>query len=140
MKRTLIAATLAAAVLPVQAQTAREKYELQERCGRRAAEVFAKEWGSGISNTKDGGQIIGNYENHYNSRLNKCFYLEMSDSYQRGKAPFRLLRLFDINENREIGTYAKTQAEAFGLSCVVQEKQCLSEEEWRALIRPFMED
>jgi hypothetical protein len=121
-----------------QAQPNKEQYELQERCGKRAAEVFAKDWPSGVSNTAS-GQTIGNYENHYNSRLNKCIYLEISNAFQRGKSPSRLMRLFDINENREIATYSKSEGDAF-IICVVQDKGCQTEAEWRTLIKPFMED
>ena len=81
------------------AQSLKEKYELSAQCGMLAAETFRKYWGSGIS-TSSTGQIIGKYENHYNYRLNKCFYLEISDSYERGKSPFRLMRLYDLDEQR----------------------------------------
>jgi hypothetical protein len=44
----LISAAIVAVWATVaQAQT--EKYDLQERCGKFAAEVFAKEWGTGFS-------------------------------------------------------------------------------------------
>ena len=73
------------------------KEELQERCGKLAAEVFAKEWGTGTSNT-DYGQTIADYRNHYNFRLNKCFYLELSATYPRriGEGQFSSSRLFDL--------------------------------------------
>jgi hypothetical protein len=139
MDRVLV---VAAALLLVgtasHAQPNKEQYELQEGCGKRAAEVFAKGWGSGVSNTKS-GQTIANYENHYNSRLNKCMYLEIANAYERGKARFRSMRLFDLNENREIATYSKIEGAAF-VFCSVQEKGCRTEDEWRTLIKPFMED
>jgi hypothetical protein len=90
LKRTLIAASFAVAVLPAQAQTAREKYDLQERCGRRAAEVFAKEWGTGFT-----AKATANYENHYSSRLNKCFYLITTNAQG-----IQMMGLFDLNENK----------------------------------------
>jgi hypothetical protein len=121
------------------AQPNKEQYELQERCGKRAAEVFARDWPSGVSNTAS-GQTRANYENHYNSRLNKCIYLEISNSFQRGEPPFRLMRLFDLNENREIATYMKSEGDAFAFLCSVQDKGCRTEAEWRTLIKPFMED
>ena len=43
---------------------------------------------------------------------------------------------FDLNENREIATYFKG---AF-VTCSVQGKGCRTEDEWRTLIKPFMED
>ena len=124
-----------------QAQWLKQKYELSAQCRKQAAETFRKYWGSGIS-TSNTGQIIGKYENHYNYRLNKCFYLEISDSYERGKSPFRLMRLYDFQESREIGVFVGTTVflEEKTAHCSVQEKECKSEEEWRALIKPFMED
>ena len=123
------------------AQSLKEKYELSAQCGMLAAETFRKYWGSGIS-TSSTGQIIGKYENHYNYRLNKCFYLEISDSYERGKSPFRLMRLYDFQESREIGVFVGTTVflEEKTAHCLVQGKQCKTEEEWRALTKPYMED
>jgi hypothetical protein len=137
-RRTTIFAALLLVGTASYAQPNKEQYELQERCGKRAAEVFAKGWGSGISNTAS-GQIIGNYENHYNSRLNKCIYLEISNVYTHGEAPYRSIRLFDLNENKEIATYSKIEGDAF-VFCLVQGKGCRTEDEWRTLIKPFMED
>ncbi len=47
------------------AASAKEDYELQERCGKRAEEFFKREYGSGISHTEDGYSMSG-YTNHYN--------------------------------------------------------------------------
>ena len=135
-RRTTVLAALLLVGTASYAQPNKEQYELQ--CGKWAAEVFAKEWDSGVSNTAS-GQIIGNYENHYNSRLNKCIYLEISNTYSRGKAPFRAMRLFDLNENGEIATYSKIEGDAF-VYCLVQGKVCRTEDEWRTLIKPFMEN
>jgi len=123
-----------------QAQTAKEKSELSEQCGKQAKELFEKERGTGVSNLADGWQI-NNYENHYNFRLNKCFYLETSNIWHRDKpAPSdKLMKLLDLHENRQIAIYSKIERNAF-VACLVQDKQCKSEEEWRALIKPFMED
>ena len=44
------AASVAVWATVAQAQTATERYNLQDRCGKVAAEVFAKEWGTGFSN------------------------------------------------------------------------------------------
>jgi len=47
------------------------------------------------------------------------------------------MNLWDPHQNRLVASYIKSDA---FVSCVVQEKRCKSEEEWRALIKPFMED
>src|SRR5262245_36377911 len=79
--------------------------ELKEQCGRLAAETFNKEWGNYTVNNKDGGQTVANFENHYKARLNKCFYLEITRTYERDKKPFESLRLFDLLDNKEYATF-----------------------------------
>jgi hypothetical protein len=141
MKLAMIAASLVL-IGPAQAQSVKEGYELSEQCGKQAEETFRKYWRSGIFET-DIVQIIVKYENHYNYRLKKCFYLEISDSYERGQSPSRLMRLYDLHENKEIGGFLSTTVfllEEKTAQCSVQEKECRSEKEWRALIKPFMED
>jgi hypothetical protein len=134
MDRVLVVAAALLVGTATHAQPNKEQYELQERCGKWTAEVFAKDWDTEVSNTEL-GQTIRNYENHYNSRLNKCIYLEITNT--RGKAPSRRMRLVDLNENREIATYREVGP---WVLCSVQEKECETEDEWRTLIKPFMED
>jgi len=122
-----------------QAQSLTEKYELSERCAKQAAERFEKQWGTGVFSHTDGRQTTTNYEHHYNSRLHKCIYLEIRDTSQGGKAPLRILNLLDLHENRAIGRYSKIEGDKFAV-CLVQDRRCASEEEWRDLIKPFMED
>jgi len=128
MKLIMIAAASVVLIGPAQAQIATEKYDLQDRCGKLAAKAFAQEW------TQYPGK--GNYEGHYSSRLNKCFSVETINIF--GNPPSRMTRLFDLNESRMIGEYSKT-ADNY-VFCRVQQKRCKSEAEWRALIKPFMED
>jgi hypothetical protein len=115
-------------------------YELQERCGKQASETFQKEWGGNIVNTKD-GQTVGNFENHYNARLNKCIYLE-SSTIVRTKAQKinKSLRLFDLHENKEIGSYFSIDDGARTMMCNVGDTNCRTEDEWRALVKPLMEE
>jgi hypothetical protein len=136
MKLAVIAASLILAG-SAQAQSLKEKYELSERCGKQAAAEFAKDWGPGTVFNK--GKTIARYENHYNSRLNKCFYIEVSDTYEPGKPPIRALRLYDLHENRELAGYVNLGV-PLPVHCYVEQKPCEREEEWRALIKPFMED
>src|SRR5262245_32857109 len=58
----------------VSAQSNKELYELQERCGKRAEEFFRREYGTGSPKTEYGITMSFNYENHYSARLNKCFF------------------------------------------------------------------
>ena len=138
MDRVLVVAAALLVGTVSHAQPNKEQYELQKRCGKQAAEVFAKRWGSGVKNSV-AGQSVAEYLNHYNSRLNKCIYLEIANTYNRGLASFMWMKLFDLNENREIAVYSKGEGVASAF-CLVQAKWCQTEAEWRTLIKPFMED
>jgi len=125
------------------AQPNKEVYELQERCGKRAAEVFRREHNPPISKTKD-GQTLFNYEGHYSARLNKCFFLEVAVSYERkeGKPTIsKTMRLFELNDNKQYGIYMSGFVmDGPPIGCEVQDIVCQSENEWRQLLKPFMED
>jgi len=125
----------------VSAQPNKELYELQERCGKRAAEVFRREYGT-VPKTEYGITMWFNYENHYSARLNKCFFLEIAVSREKGKLDStKSMRLFDLNENKELANYDDGICDGCGpISCKVQDKVCRSESEWRQLLKPFMED
>jgi hypothetical protein len=120
-----------------QQATATERYLLQERCGKLAAAAFAKDY-TAAETTKD-GQHISNYENHYSPKLNKCFFLEIGRFIDQGKNS-KLLRLFDLNENKEYGSYWQTDKMPNFVDCLVGETRCSSEKEWRELAKPYLED
>lgn len=121
--------------------TAKEEYELQERCGKRAEDLFKREFGSGISNTKD-GKTISAYTNHYNKKLNKCFFL-ITDTiipHKNKKVGIStMVTLLDINEQREYGTYLGIGNHLPDI-CKVSGVACHSFGEWEMLIKPYMED
>jgi len=76
------------------------------------------------------------FENNYNVRLNKCFLLEENTMIAReqGKTiSSKLLHIIDVNANKVVGSFSP-------LNCDVQDKQCRNEQEFRALIKPFMEE
>jgi len=129
-------ATCPSLILATEAET--QSAKLSERCGKQSAEAFAKEWEAPDSVAK----AIANYENHYNSRLNKCFYLLSST----GKSGTKIMALFDLNENNEnnenkgYGLYVSTEEAKEPIQCYVEASDCKTEEEWRSLIKPFMED
>jgi hypothetical protein len=113
-----------------QAQSRKEIYELEERCGRRAEQIFQKDF------PQDQRKGFESFENHYNVRLNKCFLLEENSMVitDAGKSHHsKLLTLVDVNDNKIYGSFSP-------LNCDVQDKQCRSEQEFRTLIRPFMEE
>jgi hypothetical protein len=118
----------------VSAQPNKQLYELQERCGRQAAEAFQREYGPGAD--REDEQTLFHYENHYSARLNKCFFLEIAVSHKPTSS--KIMRLFDLNENKVYGTFVSGPTEP--LACAVRGKGCQSESEWRQLLKPFMED
>lgn len=124
------------------AASTKEEYDLQERCGKRADEFFKREYGNGISNNKD-GQSISGYTNHYNKKLNKCFFLlTTSDLPYKDKknSASTFITLFNINEQKEYGNYFKRLKDNFGFVCKVSDKVCHTQDEWEALIKPYMEE
>lgn len=114
-------------------------YELQERCAKEARQEFQRRWGEGIVNDKD-VRIDASYENHYNARLNKCFYLEMTATYPRKEGQVqRDSTLFDLHENKEYGNCHKVENGYTPPICQMR-GTFKSEQEWNALLRPFMEE
>lgn len=126
------------------AEPSKEQYELQERCGKQAANVFEKEYegatDTAVTDTKI-GQNISSYRNHYNPTLNKCFFLETTSIMAyRANPPYTatMYSLFDLNDHKDYGSfYEKAHAKA-PMQCVVNGKSCNSEAEWELLIAPYM--
>jgi len=90
-----------------QSQSAKEKYELTERCGRSAAKFFDRQ-------TKEFRAMHGRirwvhstYENHYNSSLSKCFILEqtITTNDRDHRLDYSLFSITEVNENMEYGVY-----------------------------------
>jgi hypothetical protein len=135
--RALVTTLILMAAPLAHAQPNKDLYELQVRCGRQAAAAFARDYVA-VENTKD-GQRLTNYENHFNPRLNKCFFLEIFTFIEKGMSS-KLLRLFDLNENKEYGSYWDSDAKPHSVHCNVGNQRCSSEEEWRKLAKPYLED
>ena len=113
--------------------------ELRERCGKRTEEFRKKQLGNDISETKD-GQTIRKY--HYNAKLDKCFYLITSDTMGKNKVT-KVERLFSVDDNKEYGMFTGGNGDIFQICVMFVRKpaqRCSSEDEWRALIKPYMED
>lgn len=76
MRAICVALALAAifAIPEASAEPNKEQYELQERCGKRAEQVFKSDnpgqsSGGVVTNTED-GQNITTYQNHYSTTIN----------------------------------------------------------------------
>jgi hypothetical protein len=133
----LVAATCLIGV--AQAQPDKALHEQQARCGRQAAQTFQQEWGGNAVSTKK-AHIVASYQSHYSPRFNTCFHLEITTTTPRAaldKTSIKTLRLYDLNENREYGTFIGGSPLHV---CKVQGTPCGSEAEWRGLVRSFMEE
>jgi hypothetical protein len=134
MRSFMIVAAASSLIGLAHAEPDKTLYELQEKCGRYAAETFQKTWGSHVVASK---YMREDYENHYNPRLNKCFYLEKSATAENAGWTIGLT-LYDLNENKPYGSFTSG---AYGiLDCQVKGKVCRSEQEWRELAKPFLEE
>ena len=131
MTKTVIA-LLAFAIMTgaASAQNRKEIYELQARCGKRAEQIYEKDFPVGER------KGLESFENHYNVRLNRCFILEENTMITKdaGKSyTIKMLTPIDVNDNKVYGSFSS-------LNCDVQTVTCKSEQEFRSLIRQFIED
>jgi hypothetical protein len=122
-----------------------ESYNLEERCGKRAEERFRHDWGDGQPSKTEYGQISSAiYESHYSPRLNKCFVLYRSSFFTpKDKSTTQMFTLLDANTYKEYGEFSEMRMfkeRPILFDCHVLEEHCTSEQEWKALIRPYMED
>ena len=107
---------------------------MQEQCARQAADFFKREFGGEHRLVKgDGGTVLQDYENHYNPRLNKCFFLYTGNYLSSNKTGFETLVLYELNEHKQYGSFTSRS------ECSVLDRMCRSEQEWRALAKPFLE-
>jgi hypothetical protein len=150
MKRASLTFAFAATIFAAaeaSAEPNKEQYDLQERCGKRAEQMFKSDnpgqaGGSVITNTED-GQNITNYQNHYSATFNKCFYLLITTSVNFKQKPaytMTLTTLFDINDNREYGSFFKRSDNNIPVQCNIQQKVCHSEGEWRDMLTPYVDE
>ncbi|MCX5890653.1 MAG: hypothetical protein NTY36_14580 [Deltaproteobacteria bacterium] len=124
----------------------KEDYELSERCKRSADEWFQREWGGKhISGDKD-MTLTADYKCHYNRKLNKCFILLTTMSMPNNKKDkiIETAVLFDINENKEYGSYDKIQDESgYGNALNIEnfnKVECTTKGAWDLLVKPYMEE
>ena len=124
------------------ADAVRDAYDLQERCGKRATEVFQASFptanGGAAIWSADKTQFSTSFRNHYNTKLNRCFMLQTTIA-MTGDVSTQIV-LFDANENKDYGTYFKFLKSPTPMECSVNGRFCSSEAEWNALARPYMED
>jgi hypothetical protein len=53
------------------------------------------------------------------------------NAQDRAEPPYTIMTLYDLKDGIEIASYSKVEGEAPSI-CVMQGKQCKTEQEWRA--------
>jgi hypothetical protein len=135
----------AAAGLPKQ-----QAYELSEQCASRSRDEFRREWKDGSVSVED-AQTTADFTNHYNAKLNTCFYLLTVNHYTNKNDPGNpsvrslSIKLFDIDEREPYGEYLEetvigSPTDSSQTTCRVENSYCASKREWEALVEPYMED
>jgi len=117
--------------------------EYQEKCAEQAGKAFRE-----IGYTpKD----MAGYENHYNTKLNKCFLLAQNTDAKHSPTIWTFKSLSDAYEGKSYGEYSwhtvkdKKYWEVPPFSCKVvlpsdEEHICKSDEEFEELIKVYMQD
>ena len=122
------------------------EYELQERCGLRAAEMFEKQYGTGMETTDDGYRLT-TYSNNYSATFNKCFMSLHTVTHGRAKpgqpsSAYDVidLELRDVNGNSTVGIciYLKGSLPDSG-SCQMAGRNIATPGEWQVLEEPYMQ-
>jgi hypothetical protein len=124
----------------------KEEYELQERCKNSVDAWFQKTWGGKhfYKLDKDADTTVG-YLNHYNKKLNKCFLLESTSTYnQKRKDYSEQFILIDINENKCYGLFSRTNLRVMEGWVIdmrnSNEIRCRDKGSWDELVKPYMEE
>lgn len=133
-------------------RSAKEEYELQERC-KQSGDAWFKE------NTPKEGESTSTFyhQNHYNKKLNKCFVLftaivpSWDANNKRGPTGKRTL-LMDVNESNSLGEFWQSNIDADKKSWeykhgsgdmidIESSKQinCNNKDDWDKLVKPYME-
>jgi hypothetical protein len=125
-------------------------YELSERCGKTAGDEFRRNWPDPVRRHESGFKIA-DYSNHYQAKLNKCFYLLRithitNKSKTSEQSVTKTMLLKDINEAKIYASFTSApagNAQLIGgapMDCKVLGKACASKEDWEAQVKQYMED
>src|ERR1017187_953819 len=112
-------------------QTAEKRLEQDQKCSARAKEFFNDSQFS----EKDSGAW---YENHFNSKLNKCLILIQSNTYPGGSMHHYKL-LLDVNDGNALGSSEKRSVDLNPSHCEMLSKECKTEEEFDVFTKSYME-
>jgi hypothetical protein len=129
--------------------TAKEIYDLRERCAKDAREWFKQNYSEPQDPipVKGGGSISSlppNYENHYSQAHNGCFaLLSTMTSFKYSAQPnpkdnfVQTNALWDVNENSQVGVFVVKSFHEV-TACRVLGTQCTTKEQWMDLARTYI--
>jgi hypothetical protein len=129
--------------------TAKEIYELRERCAKDAREWFKQNYSEPQEPipVTGGGSVASvppTYENHYSQAQNACFAVlsqMTSFTYSAKQASKNNLiqsnTLWDVNENSQLGAFVVKNFNEV-TACKVVGTQCMTKEQWMDLARPYL--
>jgi len=131
-------------VVTVSSVNAQSTLALQEKCAEGAKKFFLDHinlYGGSWGNFRDEkGRGYNHFTSHYNRKLDKClvridYYYFPKDESERA---IRSIEIFDAFE----GTIRGSLFEGVSpfLICEVRNKKCNSDGEFKALIKPYMEE
>ena len=117
-------------------------YEMSRQCGKQSEERF-KNCHDCKDYVMDAEHVATrDYTSHFNRKLNICFMLEnIHGVIFKERLTFTYQTLTDVNENKEYGSFTgSTVDDRPPTLCKVLDKECHSISEWKALIKPYMEE
>jgi hypothetical protein len=116
--------------------------DLQKQCERTANAEFRKVWGDGtLEDIVKNNFVSANYKSHFNTKLNKCFYLLSTSTISKKSTrniTFGTEQLTDINKNKEYGSYMGDYK--LIEHCKVDDTVCGSKAEFEELIKHYLEE
>lgn len=120
--------------------TKKADYELQEKCSNKASNFF-KEYTEEIKEQEAYRSFLSSisYENHYNTKLNKCFIQVYTYSPEEAHhSESWHWSLYDVNEHKEYGDFHQIEGKV--VACNFETKSCHSLDDWLTLAKPYMTD
>ena len=127
----------------IYAAPSKEENNLQDKCSKGAEEFFKHKFGTGLE--KDSKLVRSrSYTYNYNKKLDKCFILISIYGYPKDNTQGDTVNilLYDINENKELGSLFEANSERPRSDCIFLNKPAVkcSREEWNSFVKPYIQE
>ncbi len=117
-------------------------FDLSSKCSNDAKNLFYKNWA--VNPSKQ--DILLDYQNHYNKKLNKCYMLISYNFYlseQTGLISKSLI-FYDVEDNAKLGETGEESGGMYSIPvldvCQILGKKCASVSDFMNVVRPYMND